>query len=170
MYQKASREILNHNLAKRYAELDDAVFTKKSFKKDCDCFLNHYPVILSTTFSIINSILKGFLFDYLIINESSQIVGDTKQLPQIVDEKLKDKLVTECPAPSYDYFCHSLLSSMIEVLGEKAPRKLPREHYRLSRRSFNFAKNAIMAETSLFLKKALSRPRLSYTKRLPEIT
>lgn len=146
-YQETSREILNDNLTKRYAEIGDMTFTKESFKKEFDHFLTHYPVVLSTTFSIINSIPKGFLFDYLIIDESSQvdvlsgvlalscckhvvIVGDTKQLPQIVDEKIKDNLITQCPNPSYDYFCHSLLSSVIEVFGEKAPRKLLREHYR----------------------------------------
>lgn len=115
-YQKASREILNHNLAKHYAELGRETFTKATFKKEFDCFLAHYPVVLSTTFSIINSIPQGFLFDYLIIDESSQvdllsgmlalacckhavIVGDTKQLPQIVDETIKNKLAAQCPAP-----------------------------------------------------------------------
>lgn len=169
-YQQTSREILNLNLAKRYAELDDVVFTKESFKKDFDRFLAHYPVILSTTFSIINSIPKGFLFDYLIIDESSQvdilsgvlalscckravIVGDTKQLPQIVDEKIKDKLVSQCPVPSYDYFCHSLLSSVIEVLGEKAPRKLLREHYRCEPAIIQFCNQRYYGGELIVLKK-----------------
>ena len=115
-YQQASREILNLNLAKRYAELDDVAFTKESFKKDFDRFLGHYPVILSTTFSIINSIPKGFLFDYLIIDESSQvdilsgvlalscckravIVGDTKQLPLNAQSLLMTTFATACYLP-----------------------------------------------------------------------
>ncbi|MFR1517723.1 MAG: AAA domain-containing protein [Clostridia bacterium] len=169
-YQETSRIILNDSLVKHYTVLDEATFTKESFKKDFDRFLSHYPVILSTTFSIINSIPKGFLFDYLIIDESSQvdilsgvlalscckhavIVGDTKQLPQIVDEKIKDKLVTQCPNPSYDYFCHSLLSSVIEVLGERAPRKLLREHYRCEPAIIQFCNQRYYGGELIVLKK-----------------
>lgn len=183
-YQEISREILNHNLAKRYAEIDNAAFMKESFKKDFDCFLTHYPVILSTTFSIINSIPKGFLFDYLIIDESSQvdvlsgilalsccrhavIVGDTKQLPQIVDEKIKDMLVTQCPNPSYDYFCHSLLSSVIEVLGEKAPRKLLREHYRCEPAIIQFCNQRYYGGELIVLKKGTERTPLVLCQTAP---
>lgn len=183
-YQKASRELLNYNLAKRYAELDDVTFTKESFKKDFDRFLTHYPVILSTTFSIINSIPKGFLFDYLIIDESSQvdilsgilalscckhvvIVGDTKQLPQIVDEKIKGRLVTQCPIPSYDYFCHSLLSSVIEVLGEKAPRKLLREHYRCEPAIIQFCNQRYYGGELVVLKKGYEQTPLVLCQTAP---
>lgn len=183
-YQEASREILNYNLAKRYTELDDATFTKESFKKDFDRFLAHYPVILSTTFSIINSIPKGFLFDYLIIDESSQvdilsgvlalscckhavIVGDTKQLPQIVDEKIKDKLVTQCPVPSYDYFCHSLLSSVIKVFGEKAPRKLLREHYRCEPAIIQFCNQRYYGGELVVLKKGSEQTPLVLCQTAP---
>ena len=183
-YQEASREILNDNLAKRYAKVEDMTFTKESFKKEFDCFLTHYPVVLSTTFSIINSIPKGFLFDYLIIDESSQvdilsgvlalscckhvvIVGDTKQLPQIVNEKIKDKLITRCPNPSYDYFCHSLLSSVIEVFGEKAPRKLLREHYRCEPAIIQFCNQRYYDGELIVLKKGTEQTPLVLCQTAP---
>lgn len=183
-YQKISREILNHNLAKRYTKIDDVTFTKESFKRDFNRFLTHYPVILSTTFSIMNSIPKGFLFDYLIIDESSQvdilsgvfalsccrravIVGDTKQLPQIVDEKIKNMLVTQCPNPSYDYFCHSLLSSVIEALGEKAPRKLLREHYRCEPAIIQFCNQRYYGGELVVLKKGTEQTPLILCQTAP---
>ncbi|WP_444645417.1 AAA domain-containing protein [Caproiciproducens sp. R1] len=183
-YQEASREILNDNLAKRYAKVEDMTFTKESFKKEFDRFLTHYPVVLSTTFSIINSIPKGFLFDYLIIDESSQvdilsgvlalscckhvvIVGDTKQLPQIVDEKIKDKLITQCPNPSYDYFCHSLLSSVIEALGEKASRKLLREHYRCEPAIIQFCNQRYYGGELIVLKKGTEQTPLVLCQTAP---
>lgn len=183
-YQKASREILNHNLAKHYAELGRETFTKATFKKEFDCFLAHYPVVLSTTFSIINSIPQGFLFDYLIIDESSQvdllsgmlalacckhavIVGDTKQLPQIVDETIKNKLAAQCPAPGYDYFCHSLLSSVLEVLGGKAPRKLLREHYRCEPAIIQFCNQRYYDGELIVLKKSAEKTPLVLCQTAP---
>lgn len=65
-------------------------------------FLQEYPVILSTTFSATSNINPAYKFDYLIMDEASQvdiaagalalscarnavIVGDLKQLPNVVD-------------------------------------------------------------------------------------
>lgn len=183
-YQKTSREILNYSLAKRYAGLDDVTFTKESFKKDFCHFLKYYPVTLSTTFSIRNSIPEGFLFDYLIIDESSQvdilsgvlalsccrhvvIVGDTKQLPQIVDEKIKDKLVASCPNPSYDYFNHSLLSSVIEVFGGRVPRKLLCEHYRCEPAIIQFCNQRYYAGKLVVMKKGSEKTPLVLYKTAP---
>ena len=87
-------------------------YTVNSFKHNFKNFIKDYPVILSTTHSIMNSISENYLFDYLIIDEASQvdlvtaslalaccknvvIVGDVKQLPQIVGndiEKISDEM------------------------------------------------------------------------------
>lgn len=64
-----------------------------------------YPIVLSTTFSS-TSCLKNVVYDYLIMDEASQvdvatgalalscvknavIVGDTKQLPNVVTGEMK---------------------------------------------------------------------------------
>lgn len=171
LYQDKSRQLLNTTLTDRYAAIGSADFTKESFKKDFRRFLTYYPVVLSTTFSIMNSIPKGFLFDYLIIDESSQvdllsgilalscckhavIVGDTKQLPQIVDESIQEKLTAPCPDPAYDYFKHSLLSSMIEVYCENVSRNLLREHYRCEPAIIQFCNQRYYNGELIVLKKS----------------
>ena len=81
-------------------------FTKEDLRKDPYSVLAEYPVILSTTFSSRNSLNSNVVYDYLIMDEASQvdiatgalalssarnavIVGDTKQLPNIVTNDIK---------------------------------------------------------------------------------
>ncbi len=109
-----------------------------------------YPVIMSNTYSLKRSLSDAISYDYIIIDESSQvdiatgalalscakkavIVGDLKQLPNVVDSELQNKtnLVFDSfdlPA-SYRYSDHSLLSSLIELFPNVA-KTLLREHYR----------------------------------------
>ena len=80
-------------------------FSKGSYKNDFDDFLLRYPVVLSTSQSLLNNTPRGFSFDYLIIDEASQgdllssilamscaknlvVVGDSRQLQQIDEERL----------------------------------------------------------------------------------
>ena len=70
--------------------------------------LSEYPIILSTTFSSRSSLGGDIAYDYLIMDEASQvdiatgalalsgakraiIVGDTKQLPNVITEDTKQK-------------------------------------------------------------------------------
>lgn len=87
------------------------------------------------------------MFDYVIIDESSQvdllagsialacaknavIVGDEKQLPQIVDKAIKPKVANEDVDICHDYFENSMLSASVRTYGEKMPQIILREHYR----------------------------------------
>ncbi|WP_162511055.1 DEAD/DEAH box helicase [Treponema endosymbiont of Eucomonympha sp.] len=109
-----------------------------------------YPVILSTTYSLRSSLSSALMYDYVIIDESSQVdlatgalalscakkavvVGDLKQLPNVVDSrtaKTTDKIFAESGLPEvYRYKNHSLLSAVTELF-PNAPRVLLREHYR----------------------------------------
>lgn len=75
-------------------------FTQKDYKKRFSEFIKRYPIITSTAISFMTSIKSEYMFDYVIIDESSQvtipltipllnkcknivIVGDDKQLPPI---------------------------------------------------------------------------------------
>jgi len=173
MYQEKSQKILKAALANRYANCEKPNFQQDSFKQQFDKFVSYYPVILSTTFSLANSISNGFLFDYLIIDESSQvdllsgvlalacckhavIVGDTKQLPQIIDESIEEKLTNCCPNFAYDYFHHSILSSMISVYQEKAAKKLLQEHYRCEPAIIQFCNQRYYDGQLIVLKKETS--------------
>ena len=111
--------------------------------------LQEYPIVLSTTFSSRNS-LKNVIYDYVIMDEASQvdiatgslalscaynavIVGDLKQLPNVVTEDMKQK--TDAVFASYHlpigytFAGNSFLKSVCTVLPD-VPQTLLREHYR----------------------------------------
>lgn len=146
-HNEYSEKLFKKIIYSRYDKLEKFKFTKKNFKERFSQFIQKYPVILSTTFSLRNSIADGELIDYVIIDESSQvdlcaavlalsccrnaiIVGDIKQLPQITDKKIKENLTTQAPDVEYDYFEHNILSSVLAVYGNTIPSVTLREHYR----------------------------------------
>jgi hypothetical protein len=107
-------------------------------------FCREYPVILSTCHSLRRRLPDGYLLDYLIIDEASQVdlltaslamascrnlvvVGDRRQLRHIPGEIPDDAVA---PAPAYDCKPHSVLSSLVELYGDALPVTLLREHYR----------------------------------------
>lgn len=117
-------------------------FTAKDYRKNFDTFVKYYPIIGSSTYSVVRSIGKEYLLDYVIIDEASQqdlvpgilglacaknavIVGDRKQLSHIPTP-------TNIIAPKELYDCtkYSLLDSVNGVFGESIPRTLLKEHYR----------------------------------------
>ena len=111
--------------------------------------LKEYPIVLSTTFSSRNS-LRGVVYDYVIMDEASQvdiatgslalscaynavIVGDLKQLPNVVTEEMKQKtdaLFASYHLPEgYTFAGNSFLKSICTVFPD-VPQTLLREHYR----------------------------------------
>lgn len=111
--------------------------------------LKEYPIILSTTFSS-RSCLKDAAYDYLIMDEASQvdlatgalalasaknavIVGDLKQLPNVIPEdqrKLSEAVFQSYRLPDgYNYADNSFLKSICTVIPD-IPQTLLREHYR----------------------------------------
>lgn len=149
-YQKKSLEYLLFFLKSKYSKLEDKKFTSRGYRTDSS-FLSHYPIVLSTTNSLQYCTPSGILFDYVIIDESSQvnltsaflalasarnavIVGDPKQLPHIVPDKLKgplDEIRKRYNLPAFiDYKRFSILESILEEFGNAAPNVLLNEHYR----------------------------------------
>nr|WP_246388029.1 AAA domain-containing protein [Desulfovibrio intestinalis] len=131
-------------------DMPRTLFKKDELYRSPENFLKEYPVVLSTTHSIRNSLSKKCMFDYIIIDEASQvdiltgalsfanaknaiIVGDLMQLPNVITPqdmqrslKIEDKYNIE---NEYRYTRHSLLSSASSVW-QKIPKTLLREHYR----------------------------------------
>lgn len=150
-YTEDSIRIFKANLAKKYHKAKHArVYTASDLKCKASEFTDDYPVILSTTYSLTSSLSPDYLYDYVIIDEASQvdlatgalalscakkavIVGDRKQLPNVVDRETKanvEQIFSQYALPeAYRYTTHSLLSSAVEVFSD-APRVLLREHYR----------------------------------------
>lgn len=150
-YAELSGVLFRDALSKRYDGHIRQNYTLKGYKGKFQSFIRDYPVVLSTTHSIRGSVREHFLFDYLIIDEASQvdlvtaalamsccknivIVGDVKQLPQIVPPPIAQKSDTLlkglCLATAYDYSQHSILSSLLALYGESVPSTLLCEHYR----------------------------------------
>jgi len=99
-----SMQLLKHRLAKHYNKRERRIFAQDELWQEPEQFLEEYPVILSTTFSIITSLKNGYLFDCVIVDEASQvdllsgvlamgcakqlvIVGDPMQLPNVLTEQ-----------------------------------------------------------------------------------
>ncbi|MBO6176225.1 MAG: AAA family ATPase [Treponema sp.] len=122
-------------------------------------FASEYPVILSTTFSSRGTIGQGteFLFDYVIMDEASQvdivtgalalscaknavIVGDKMQLPNVIEEQKKkvvQELFEQTKLPAGYNYINSFLTSLEQVLPD-TPQTLLREHYRCHPKIINF--------------------------------
>jgi hypothetical protein len=144
--KQLSRQALEASLHQRYAGARSPNYSDATYFRNFKSFTNDYPVVLSTCHSLRRSIPTGFLLDYLIIDEASQVdllaaglalscarnvivVGDLRQLPHIPEKSAAER-ARPAPAPSYDYGQHNILSSIIERFGAALPRTMLREHYR----------------------------------------
>jgi len=136
----ASMSYLKHELNDRAP--NERAFNEKAYQRDFDNFLRRFPIIGSSTHSIVNSIASGTVLDFVIIDEASQqdivpgilalgcaqnliVVGDSRQLAHI-----PTNLGLKAPADGYDCERHSLLDSCIGVFKDALPRTLLKEHYR----------------------------------------
>ena len=104
-----SMVVLKDKLARKYeGNSSRKTFSEDNLWKEPYDVMAEYPVILSTTFSSRNSLNSDVVYDYLIMDEASQvdiatgalalscarnvvIVGDTKQLPNVVTDDIKAK-------------------------------------------------------------------------------
>lgn len=138
-----SLEALYASIWTKYKDVPNRTFNAEDYRYD-SIFWNRFPIVTSTTFALHRSKPKGN-FDFVIIDEASQaglptaasslscansavVVGDLKQLPVIIPENALHPS-SDIPA-AFDATKHSILSSMVEVMGDKAPQTLLREHYR----------------------------------------
>jgi hypothetical protein len=150
-FTETSKEVFNGVLFEKYNRLNKVAFNARNYCNQFDDFIKHYPVVLSSTLSLHTSVPKGYLFDYLIIDESSQVdiikaavcfsccrnvvvVGDSMQLTHIVDEQSKyasERFHAEFNiSPAYDYVKHNILSSLRNLYQNNIKSVLLKEHYR----------------------------------------
>lgn len=102
-YSETSMKLFKAKLAEKFGAAggNRTVFSDDALWKNFGAFIKEYPVILSTTHSLRSCICENYLFDYVIIDEASQvdlvtgalalscalnsvIVGDIKQLPNVI--------------------------------------------------------------------------------------
>ena len=151
--QKRSDKLFRNALASKYNKTEK----RRKFEKEENAFwkkyaelFREYPVITSSTHSIKNCDNEAYIYDYIIMDESSQvdvvtgalamscaknivIVGDTKQLPNVLPPRVKEeikKISNEYQIPNeYRYEEGSFLDSVKAIL-EEVPVTILKEHYR----------------------------------------
>lgn len=149
-HTEVSMQLFKNTLYKKYNGKERKKYTERDLLFKSEEFIKVYPVIMSTTYSLRRSLAENIVYDFVIIDESSQvdlatgvlalscaqravIVGDLKQLPNVVDAQTAQKtdfiFQTYQLPEAYRYSNHSLLSS-ITVLFPNIPKTLLKEHYR----------------------------------------
>ena len=131
-HHQLSVQFLRAELAARYRESQRATYREDSYRlgRTFNDFIKDYPALLSTCHSLRGSIADGYLLDYLIIDEASQVnlllaglamscarhvvvVGDQRQPPPIPIDAANGH---PPPVPAYD--CQrNLLASLSELYG-----------------------------------------------------
>lgn len=149
-YSQLSMQLFKSELYIKYNRNKREKYEITQLRSNSKKFLKDYPIIMSTTYSLRRSLAEDITYDFVIIDESSQvdlatgalalscakravIVGDLKQLPNVVDDRMKEKTDAvfdkfSNPEP-YRYSNHSLLASIMEIF-PNIPKTLLREHYR----------------------------------------
>ena len=156
--QSDSLDLLRYSLYDKYqGKIDRTIFSEDDLWKNPEKVLSEYPVILSTTFSSTTSLNKNVMYDYIIMDEASQvdvvtgslalscaknavIVGDMMQLPNVVngkDRNRADAIFAKYSIPEGYRYTKSFLESILEIIPEAAYTLL-REHYRCHPKIINF--------------------------------
>ncbi|MDR3128509.1 MAG: DUF2726 domain-containing protein [Bifidobacteriaceae bacterium] len=147
------KKVFRHNIAKRYTKSEYKLYDEKDLWKKSEQFIKSYPVVLSTTYSLRGCLSHEYLYDYVIMDEASQIdlatfllslscaknivvVGDAKQLANVIDLKTKKELskiskkYKSVLSPEYIFENNSTLSSVTKLFKDIVPIQLLEEHYR----------------------------------------
>ncbi len=151
--QELSLQYLQGVLYERYAKygIKRPLYQRRDVERwDANAFLEDYPIVLSTTFSAITNVTPNTMFDYLIMDEASQIdvaagalalavcrdavvVGDEEQLPNVVtdDERAAARILWRKYdiASGYEFEGNSFLRSVTTVM-PWVKVTLLKEHYR----------------------------------------
>lgn len=151
-HKDTSMKLFKNYLSKKYLKNPQKTdYTEDDLWKKSEKFMQDYPVILSTTHSLRSSLSVHFVYDYVIIDEASQVdlatfvlalscaknvvvVGDQRQLPNVIDtesRRIDSDIFSRFSIPEkYRFSSHSALSVTKEVFGDDVPIQMLREHYR----------------------------------------
>ena len=146
-YRRRSRETLDAALQERFERQRPSRLSPTArLNEQTDILVRTYPVIASTCFSIRNNLAEETLLDWIIIDESSQVllpegmaalskarnavvVGDAKQIGPIF--RGWDESTRTPPDKRFDVRSVSLLDSVTMMAqSAQAPSTLLKEHYR----------------------------------------
>lgn len=144
-----SNDLLHTKICELY--MKDNNLTINNYKFYYNEFLKRFPIVFSTTHALAITSGHNHLYDYVIMDESSQIdlasatialscaknvvlVGDLMQLPNVV--KTNDKILLKTIFDKYslpnhlEYINNSILKSIHLQYGNQIANTLLNEHYR----------------------------------------
>ena len=145
-----SMKIFLSCLRERYESFCEHTFSIKDYKFHFNDFIKRYPIVYSATHALRSCTGDNFLYDCVIIDESSQVdlisaviafsvakrvvlAGDEKQLPHVVKSQLfttLNNIFAEYKLPEYfDYAKNSVLHCVLKK-EKKIISTLLNEHYR----------------------------------------
>lgn len=174
LHTDVSMQLFKNHLYKKYKGKERPHYSERDLIGQSKDFIRDYPVIMSTTYSLKRCLEGNMMYDYVIIDESSQvdlvtgaltlscaknavIVGDLKQLPNVVDSKqrkITDSIFHSYQLPEvYRYSNHSILSSITELFPD-IPKTLLREHYRCHPQIIDFCNRKFYDNQLIILSEA----------------
>ncbi len=178
-----SMQYFRHVLANRYAgKATRMYFSEDDFWKKPEEVLREYPVTLSTTYaskSSLGSRSHIVQYDYVIMDEASQvdvatgvlamssaknavIVGDTKQLPNVITEEDREKaesIFKQYDVPEGYKYTKSFLQSVLEIV-PGIRTTLLKEHYRCHPKIINFCNQKFYAGNLVVMTKDKGEPNV----------
>lgn len=154
-----SKEVLYGNIFRAYdSRKEPTIYTKKDLYYKWKNFLKDYPIVFSTTFASKSALNSNAIFDYVIMDESSQvdiatgslalscarnavIVGDSKQLEKVTKDEEKEKyqeIFKKHHVPQM-YNCADLsFLDSINLFIPNDAKTLLQEHYRCHPKIIDF--------------------------------
>ncbi len=156
-----SLKVLKKNLFLKYNTNEP----RKQFEEEdlwqdgkSEAFIKEYPIVLSTTHSAFGALNSKFDFDYVIMDEASQVrafntlpilsrtknlvvVGDTKQLQDINEHKEEGNKIFQKYRTNVDDFYNDSANNFLASIAKSNPkikRVILKEHYRCHPQIINF--------------------------------
>ncbi len=150
-YYALSKNYFQNFIATCKDKKKNSHFSMYDYRRFFEKFTKRFPVVFSTTHSLKNCSGEHFLYDYLIIDEASQVdlvtaciafscaekvilVGDEMQLKHIVRESDAKHLQTVFAQyflnNNFEYTKNSIIRSVSLMYKNQAPSVLLKEHYR----------------------------------------
>ena len=178
-----SMQYLKNALHRKY-EVDHTkpIFLSSDLYFKAQEVLNEYPVVLSTTFSARSCLSPETIYDYVIMDEASQvsvetgvlalscarnavIVGDSMQLPNVVTQEARlklDEIAEQFPIPqSYDCARNSFLESVCRTI-PGVPQTLLKEHYRCHPKIIDFCNRKFYGNNLVIMTRDNDEPDVIY--------
>lgn len=170
-YTRLSMLLFRNIIVRNYNNKE--VYDKITFM-NTQRLVKDYPIVMSTTYSLSKCVMDGFMFDYVIIDESSQVdivsafptlrlarnavvVGDSKQLPNIVNSEkisLFNSIFNKYDLnEKYNYTSSSLLD-LTKNINSNIPITLLKEHYRCHPKIIDFCNKKFYNDELIILSKA----------------